>query len=655
MPAEKSPSAPITPERSSPRFPPAVRGIQVNHCRSPCCDNFGVPPHETVRRGRRPKDEPEERPGPGDYVVSVKREQPYLVCSLCNEEFPMQSNLAIVEELDRMSAYLDPVLPACQNSECEFFQNSAEEAQVNYTRYGVNKHGTPRFKCRTCSKIFAFGGKSTKGQHDTHLNRDIFRHLVNTVPIRRILKLLDISPSVLYSRIDFIHRQCQLFAAERERTLLQRRKMFSRYVSVDRQKLIVNWSSKKRRRNTILLSIATADQRSGYVYGAHLNFDESLDENHIAVDHVKYGDQKLALCHRRYARVWLEKDYEAAAARNDLNKRKKAEADGTGPPVPKRKLGRPRKARPAAPATPDEADLVKQIEACYDATLEREAIEDGDEPSLNSKTPAKGVLLHEQTVMFAHLQFVSRLLVRAGKLRFYMDQESGLRAAFMATLSRRIRARTADAFFVKVAKKMTIDQKRKIVAQSKKDFAAASARYEGTDLTDEDIQVDIIRRTLSSMREIGEWDDKWLTHPVSDMREPLKMASWLTDIDDPITTTKSARKNQLTHHAKLYFRASLTGVDRFFMQLRRALTMAERGVVSSSSDGRVWFGKNAYNPAVLAKLIEIYRTYFNYCEVGGNGKTPAMRMRLARGPVREEDILAFVPPLPARRRAPPAT
>ena len=78
----------------------------------------------------------------------------------------------------------------------------------------------------------------------------------------------------------------------------------------------------------------------------------------------------------------------------------------------------------------------------------------------------------------------------------------------------------------------------------------------------------------------------------------------------------------------------MTEVDRFFMQVRRALTMAERGVVSASSDRRLWFGKNAYNPAVLVKLLEVFRTYFNYCEVGQDKKTPAMRMGLACAPLR---------------------
>lgn len=41
-------------------------------------------------------------------------------------------------------------------------------------------------------------------------------------------------------------------------------------------------------------------------------------------------------------------------------------------------------------------------------------------------------------------------------------------------------------------------------------------------------------------------------------------------------------------------------------------------------------------------MLEIFRTYFNYCEVGEDGMTPAMRMGLARGPVASEDILYFL-------------
>ena len=67
----------------------------------------------------------------------------------------------------------------------------------------------------------------------------------------------------------------------------------------------------KQRRNTTILSIASADQDTGYIYGAHLNFDESMDDAEVSEDMVRFGDHQLAEPFRRYARVWLERDYEA--------------------------------------------------------------------------------------------------------------------------------------------------------------------------------------------------------------------------------------------------------------------------------------------------------------------------------------------------------
>ena len=259
--------------------------------------------------------------------------------------------------------------------------------------------------------------------------------------------------------------------------------------------------------------------------------------------------------------------------------------------------------------------------------------------------------------MQAHIQFVTRLLQRAEKLRFFADQESGLRAALMAACPQRVLDRTADFFYVTVLKEVTVDQKRAYVAQSKRILAKAveALGEPGGDpeLLLRNAKLNLMREQLTRVRKIGKWQDRWVLHPLSDMREPNKLICWLTDIE-PLAADPKARDDQLNHHARLHLKASVTEVDRFFMQVRRALTMAERGVVSASSDRRLWFGKNAYNPAVLAKLLEVFRTYFNYCEVGQDKKTPAMRMGWARGPVAPEDILYFEPPAPAgqRRRAP---
>jgi transposase-like protein len=564
---------------------------------------------------------------PGDYVVvATGKSQPSLKCQLCGEIFPMQSNLAIAEELLRISTYLEPVLPRCSDETCAASSGTSTKPP---TRFGTNRHGTPRYKCANCGKTFTFGGKSTKRQRETHVNRDVFRHLVNTVPIRRIIKLLGISTSVLYDRIDFIYEQCRLFAGERERTLIDRTDLGRRRISVDRQKLMVNWSSKKQRRNTTILSMASADQDTGYIYGTHLNFDEEMDDAAVSKDLVRFGDHHLAQPFRRYARIWLERDYERAAKRADGRRKAKKEA-----------------AELVEPSLEDR--LVNEVSSRYEDVVERDVIDDGDEPSLNSRTPAKGMLLHEQSVMHAHIQFVSRLLQRATKIRFYLDQEPGLRAAFMAAQVDRVLNRTADAFYVQVTKDGTVDQKRGLVGKSIKAFRRMCEAH--PDFTEEEVELLLIRAEMERVREIGKWNDRWLRHPLSDMREPVKMIYWLTDIEKQ-SEDRNEREAQLQQAARLYRRASLNEIDRFFMQLRRALTMAERGVVSASADRRLWFGKNAYNPGVLAKLVEIFRTYFNYCEVGEDKRTPAMRMGLARGPVAEEDILYFVPGEPPRQRA----
>jgi hypothetical protein len=222
----------------------------------------------------------------------------------------------------------------------------------------------------------------------------------------------------------------------------------------------------------------------------------------------------------------------------------------------------------------------------------------------------------------------------------------------MAAVPERIKNRTADIFYVSVAKEQTIDVKRKLVQQGIRRFQEFQDEHPA--LPDKDVEVLLMREEMLRAVPIGQFKDPWVTHPVPDMREPEKRICWLTGIDQPATEFDE-RENQLNHAARLYLKASLSAVDRFFMQVRRGLTMAERGVISASSDRRLWFGKNAYDPDHLAKLLEIYRVYFNYCEVGGDKKTPAMRLGLARGPVASEDILYFTSLPPERKRAPRAS
>jgi hypothetical protein len=41
--------------------------------------------------------------------------------------------------------------------------------------------------------------------------------------------------------------------------------------------------------------------------------------------------------------------------------------------------------------------------------------------------------------------------------------------------------------------------------------------------------------------------------------------------------------------------------------------------------------------------LEIYRVYYNFVQAGEDGKTPAMRLGLAKGKISIDDLLNFVP------------
>ena len=77
------------------------------------------------------------------------------------------------------------------------------------------------------------------------------------------------------------------------------------------------------------------------------------------------------------------------------------------------------------------------------------------------------------------------------------------------------------------------------------------------------------------------------------------------------------------------------------MLFRSRLSILERPIASSSSAGRTWYGYSAYNPAMIVKMLGIFRVFYNFCLSGQDGKTPAMRLGLAKGKVALEDIIYF--------------
>ena len=479
----------------------------------------------------------------------------------------------------------------------------------SYAKFGKTAAGSDRWRCNVCRKTFTGDGPSTLKQRITHKNLDVFRLLVNKSPIKRICEITGLHPKVVYGKIDFIHRQCMAFSGKRERSLLEGQELPKMYVAVDRQTHNVNWTSRKDRRNVQLNAIASADLASGYVFGFHVNFDPSLDPARVEAEAAKVGDLTKNEVDRQFARVWLHNDFVEAARKSAVKRASKA-SGGAG-------KGRG-------------VDLLTgEITGVYAQAEDRIDIEVSDPFATDTTIPKLGMLVREQYTMHGHFQYLAKLLTGAPKVRLYMDQDSGIRAAFLAAFLERIKARTADGWFVSILKETTIHDKERAVQAARKSLEAAEAANPG--LSRQQLLELLMKAAMASGTEVGQFGDKWVNHPLPNMSEPEKRLCWLTDMGD----------YDEEHAARLYLKGSLHAVDRFFMQTRRLLSMAERSIATASTDRRMWHGYCAYRPENLAKVLEIFRTYYNFCKVGKDKKTPAMRLGLARAAIPVEDILYF--------------
>lgn len=215
------------------------------------------------------------------------------------------------------------------------------------------------------------------------------------------------------------------------------------------------------------------------------------------------------------------------------------------------------------------------------------------------------------------------------KVRFFLDQDSGIRAACPGAFQQEIQKRSCDAFYVRINKHLTVDEKKRALARSQREYRKAKGRH--LDLIENELKLHLIKQRMAEVAEIGKWKDQWLTHPFPSMSEPEKAICYLTNFGD----------YDQDHQAWLYNKASLHSIDCFFMQVRRRLSLLERPFTSASSAGRIWHGYNAYNPENIVKILDIFRVYYNYCLKGKDGKTPAMRLGLAKGTIAMEDIIYF--------------
>lgn len=69
--------------------------------------------------------------------------------------------------------------------------------------------------------------------------------------------------------------------------------------------------------------------------------------------------------------------------------------------------------------------------------------------------------------------------------------------------------------------------------------------------------------------------------------------------------------------------------------------MLERPVSTSSAGNRRWYGYGPYNPAIVVKLLDIFRVFYNFVETGKDKMTPAMRLGVESKVIMYNDIIFY--------------
>lgn len=578
-----------------PRVPPIAGGIQVNFCKVPSCFNFGIVPSPDKQQGKARSGQEVDT-----YAKSGQgKDTPGFKCKLCEKSFTIKSNLGIFEEYERQSAYLiPPPHVTCPESGCPNNTVPIKGNSSFYYSYGESRSGYHKYKCRSCGRYFTVGTPS-RGQKKPHLNVEVLRCLVGKMPIRCIAEKIKVGPPTVYKKIDFIHQQAVAFVANRERKLLNGFEIPELRIAVDRQEYVVNWKSEHDRRNTRLMALGSADNITGYVFGMNLNFDHTLDPTGIEAEAIALGDYSVPKPFRRHARLWLGRDYEESVAKSKKRERKHAADAG-------------------------------------------EVNEELDKQDGSTKLPAMGMQIHAEYTLFGHFLFLRDLFKGAKKVTFYMDEEAGIQGACNSAFETEMRNSDCHAFVIRNNKDMTVPQRRWAIRVAKRHLDMLAAHYDptGIGISHEDIAIMHLEDQILALRSHYkrthfrpvDWQENWLGHPLPKMNEPEKIINYISEQIFELIPEDLSR---------LFYNATLGGIDRFFMQIRRKLSLLERPIGTSSNRRRIWYGYSPYNPRMVQKVLDIYRVYYNYVKLGMDKQTPAMRIGLAKGPVKMEDILYY--------------
>ena len=287
-----------------PRVPPPAtaplfgdeQDIQVNHCRMPSCENYGIPArHQPSKPGL--SKERDLR-----YVLhSIKGGQVRtLSCKSCKARPPLRSNASIAAELDRVIDLsglrtLEEVV-GCRNAECENHTRPIAHNRSCYQKTGRVEPSAQNYRCKACGRYVRVSDPVRLHKKNRTLAATAFRQIINRGPVRRAVNAATLGSSAdYYNILTFIHARCRTFSGRFDRALIDGRLKLPRKMNLesDAQVYSLNWISRLDRRNVELSAYCTVDAKSRFILGMHANFDDRVDPFEVNAKAAANGEMQI--------------------------------------------------------------------------------------------------------------------------------------------------------------------------------------------------------------------------------------------------------------------------------------------------------------------------------------------------------------------------
>lgn len=226
-------------------LPPACGHLQLNHCKTVGCPNFGS---EDTRH----------------YVLQRNNpNRPTLVCRECGAFPPLMNNHDVAAEVSRLKLMQSCGLPACSNPDCENLGLPVLTHRHLYHAFGYSGD-RQRYRCKCCQSTFVDRWSGFNGKNQ--IQQKLLALLFTGYSVRDICRRLSMNPKSFYDQLSHIASRCRRQLSMFDARLFKHAHQLS---------LASNMLPLQPKSDNGVSWIASCEANSGYVVGQHINYQQA--------------------------------------------------------------------------------------------------------------------------------------------------------------------------------------------------------------------------------------------------------------------------------------------------------------------------------------------------------------------------------------------